>query len=306
MIKKKVALITGITGQDGSYLAELLLAKGYTVHGIVRRASMFNRSRIEHLRGDPTLYGQRLFLEYADLHDATTLRRLIQRLRPDELYHFAGQSHVGLSFEIPESTCDDVARGTLTLLEICRDLDYPIRVYHASSSEVFGRPREVPRPEAPAFEPQSPYGSAKAFATHLCRVYREAYGLFVCSGLAYNHESPRRGESFVTRKITSSAARIKAGRQESLWLGNLSAERDWGYAAEYVEAMWLMLQQSASGDFILATGEAPAVRDFAAAAFAVLSIELAFEGEGASEIGRDRATGQALVQVDPRVFRPIE
>jgi GDPmannose 4,6-dehydratase len=208
-----VALITGITGQDGSYLAELLLQKGYTVHGIVRRASMFNRSRIEHLRGDPSIYGQRLFLEYADLHDATTLRRLIRRIRPDELYHLAGQSHVGLSFEIPESTCDDVARGTLTLLEICRDQDYAIRVYHASSSEVFGRPREVPQTEATAFQPQSPYGCAKAFATQLCRVYREAYGLFVCSGLAYNHESPRRGESFVTRKITSSAVRIKAGRQ---------------------------------------------------------------------------------------------
>jgi GDPmannose 4,6-dehydratase len=301
-----VALITGITGQDGSYLAELLLQKGYTVHGIVRRASMFNRSRIEHLRGDPAIYGQRLFLDYADLHDATTLRRLVHRIRPDELYHLAGQSHVGLSFEIPESTCDEVAHGTLTLLEICRDLDYSIRVYHASSSEVFGRPREVPQTEATAFQPQSPYGCAKAFATHLCRVYREAYGLFVCSGLAYNHESPRRGESFVTRKITSSAARIKAGRQETLWLGNLSAERDWGYAEEYVEAMWLMLQQPTAGDFILATGLATSVRDFAAAAFAALGIELAFEGDGASEVARDRASGHVLVQVDPRAFRPME
>jgi GDPmannose 4,6-dehydratase len=301
-----VALITGITGQDGSYLAELLLAKGYTVHGIVRRASMFNRSRIEHLRSDPAVWGHRLFLEYADLHDTTTLRRLIRRIRPAELYHLAGQSHVGLSFEIPESTCDDVGRGTLTLLEICRDQDYPIRVFHASSSEVFGRPREVPQTEATAFEPQSPYGCAKAFATHLCRVYREAYGLYVCSSIAYNHESPRRGENFVTRKITSSAARIQAGRQEALSLGNLSAERDWGYAAEYVEAMWLMLQQPRAADFVLATGQATTVRDFTKAAFACLGIELAFEGAGSAELGRDTATGRALVHVDPHVFRPIE
>jgi GDPmannose 4,6-dehydratase len=300
------ALITGITGQDGSYLAELLLEKGYTVHGIVRRASMFNRSRIEHLRGDPALYGQRLFLDYADLHDATTLRRLIRRIRPDELYHLAGQSHVGLSFEIPESTCDDVARGTLTLLEICRDQDYPIRFFHASSSEVFGRPRAVPQTESTAFEPQSPYGCAKAFATHLCRVYREAHGLFVCSGLSYNHESPRRGENFVTRKITSSAARIKAGLQETLSLGNLSAERDWGYAQEYVEAMWLMLQQPAAADFVLATGQATTVREFTRAAFACLGMELAFEGAGSAEHARDTATGRVLVQVDPRVFRPAE
>jgi GDPmannose 4,6-dehydratase len=300
------ALITGITGQDGSYLAELLLEKGYPVYGIVRRASMFNRSRIEHLRADPAIYGQRLFLEYADLHDATTLRRLIHRIRPDELYHLAGQSHVGLSFEIPESTCDDVARGTLTLLEICRDQDYPIRIYHASSSEVFGRPREVPQTESTPFEPQSPYGCAKAFATQLCRVYREAYGLFVCSGLAYNHESPRRGESFVTRKITSSAARIKAGQQETLWLGNLSAERDWGYAEEYVEAMWLMLQQPEAGDYILATGQACSVRDFTRAAFSALRIELRFENTYSTEIGRDPSTGQALVQVDPRFYRPVE
>src|SRR3954469_3275579 len=277
------ALITGITGQDGSYLAELLLEKGYTVYGIVRRASMFNRSRIEHLRADPAIYGQRLFLEYADLHDATTLRRLIKRVRPDEIYHLAGQSHVGLSFEIPESTCDDVAKGTLTLLEICRDQDYPVRFYHASSSEVFGKPDQVPQTETTAFRPQSPYGCAKAFATDLCRVYREAYGMFVSSGITYNHESPRRGESFVTRKITSSAARIKAGKQDCLWLGNLSATRDWGYAKEYVEGMWRMLQRPTPADYILATGQACSVRDFVASAFSALEMPVRFEGEGVDE-----------------------
>ena len=297
-----MAFITGITGQDGSYLTELLLEKGYTVHGIVRRASMFNRSRIEHLRSDPAIYGQRLFLEYADLHDATTLRRLIKRIRPDEIYHLAGQSHVGLSFEIPESTCDDVASGTLTLLEICRDQDYPVRFYHASSSEVFGKPDHVPQTESTAFRPQSPYGCAKAFATDLCRVYREAYGMFVVSGITYNHESPRRGESFVTRKITSSAARIKAGRQECLTLGNLSATRDWGYAREYVEGMWRMLQHSTPADYILATGQACSVRDFVSAAFAALEIPIRFEGDGANEVAYRTGSSTPTVRVDPQYF----
>lgn len=302
------ALITGITGQDGSYLAELLLVKGYTVHGMVRRASMFNRSRIEHLRQDSTLYGQRLYLHYADLNDVTTLRRLIKKLRPAELYHLAGQSHVGASFEIPESTCDEVGRGTLSLLEICRDQDFPIRFFHASSSEVFGYPSsdQIPQTEHTPFRPRSPYGCAKAFATDLCRVYREAHGLFVCSGISYNHESPRRAESFVTRKITAAAARIKAGQQEQLRLGNLSATRDWGYAAEYVEAMWKMLQVEAAGDFILATGVAHSVRDFVAAAFAALEISLTFQGEGASEIGVDSQTGRTVVEVDPKFFRPAD
>jgi GDPmannose 4,6-dehydratase len=305
---ERSALITGITGQDGSYLAELLLEKGYTVHGMVRRASMFNRSRIEHLRQDPAIYGQRLFLHYADLHDATTLRRLIQKLRPDELYHLAGQSHVGLSFEIPESTCDEVARGTLSLLEICRDQDYPIRLYHASSSEVFGRPSEahVPQTEDTPFRPQSPYGCAKAFATDLCRVYRESYGLHACSGLTYNHESPRRGENFVTRKITAAAARIKAGQQDCLWLGNLSATRDWGFAGEYVEAMWRMLQQEKPSDYVLATGQAHSVRDFVAAAFAALDLPIVFSGAGDHEIGTSEETGHPLVQVDPRFYRPAD
>jgi len=302
----RTALITGITGQDGSYLAELLLEKGYAVHGMVRRSSNFNRSRIEHLRSDSALYGQRLFLHYADLHDVTTLRRLVQRIRPDELYHLAGQSHVGLSFEIPESTCDEVARGTLSLLEICRDQDYPIRFYHASSSEVFGQPSEVPQTESTPFRPQSPYGCAKAFATDLSRVYRDAYGLFTCSGLAYNHESPRRGESFVTRKITASAARIKAGQQDCLYLGNLSATRDWGYASEYVDAMWRMLQQDAPADYILATGRSHSVREFVAAAFNAVGLPLEFGGYGVDEVGRDRFAGRILVKIDPRFFRPAD
>jgi GDPmannose 4,6-dehydratase len=302
------ALITGITGQDGSYLAELLLEKGCTVHGIVRRASMFNRTRIEHLRQDSEMYGQRLFLHYADLHDVTTLRRIIERLRPQELYHLAGQSHVGLSFEIPESTCDEVARGTLSLLEICRDQDYQIRFYHASSSEVFGRPGEgeIPQRETTPFRPRSPYGCAKAFATDLCRIYRETYGLFVCSGISYNHESPRRAENFVTRKISAAAARIKAGIQDSLTLGNLSAARDWGYAVEYVEAMWRMLQQKTPGDYVLATGRSTTVREFAIAAFGALDIPLVFEGEGETEIGRDTQSGRTLITVDQKFHRQVD
>jgi GDPmannose 4,6-dehydratase len=304
----KTALITGITGQDGSYLTDLLLKQDYEVHGIVRRSSMFNRSRIEHLRTDPAIYEQRLFLHYADLDDATTLRRLIRRVHPDEIYHLAGQSHVGLSFEIPESTCDDVAKGTLSLLEICRDLEHAVRIYHASSSEIFGRPseREVPQNETTPRRPQSPYGCAKVFSTDLCQVYREAYGLFVCSGIAYNHESPRRGESFVTRKITSSAARIRAGLQDCLWLGNLSARRDWGFAAEYVDAMWRMMQREQADDFVLATGQVTSVRDFAKAAFAALDIQLTFSGKGEAECGREVETGRELVRVDPRFYRPAD
>ncbi len=300
------ALITGITGQVGSYLTELLLEKGYEVHGVVRRSSSFNRSRIEHLRSDPGIYGQRLFLHYADLTDVTSIRRIIHRVKPVELYHLAGQSHVGLSFEIPESTCEEVGMATLHLLEICRDLDYPIRIYHASSSEIFGEPADFPQTEDTPARPRSPYGCAKAFASHLCSVYRSAFGMFVCSGITYNHESPRRGGNFVTRKISLSAARIKAGQHETLSLGNLDARRDWGYAAEYVDAMWRSLQHPAPDDYVIATGEAHAVRDFVRAAFAELAICLEFEGEGVDEVGRDTATGKRLVLVDPAFFRPLE
>ncbi len=261
------ALITGITGQDGSYLAEFLLARGYVVHGLVRRASMFNRSRLEHLRDDPAIHGKTFFLHYGDLQDATSLRRILAQVRPQEIYHLAGQSHVGLSFEIPEVTCNEVANATLGLLEIVRDQGHPVRFYHASSSEIFGLPSSAPQNEETPTRPQNPYGCAKAFATHLCRVYRDAYGLFVCNGILYNHESPRRGENFVTRKISLAAARIKLGLQTELVLGDLEARRDWGYAPEYVEGMWRMLQQDKPDDFVLATNEAHSIRDFLDAAF---------------------------------------
>lgn len=267
-----VAFITGITGQDGSYLAELLLQKGYVVHGLVRRASMFNRSRIDHLRANPTVGTERLILHYGDLNDLASVRRLLRKIEPSEIYHLAGQSHVGLSFEIPEVTCDENGMAVLGLLEIIRDLGYPARFYHASSSEVFGRPTSAPQDEQTPFNPVNPYGAAKAFATQLCRIYRDSYGVFACSGIAYNHESPRRGENFVTRKITRAAARIKQGTQSELALGNLDARRDWGYAPEYVEAMWRVLQQEKADDFVLATGASHSVEDFLSAAFGSLEL----------------------------------
>jgi GDPmannose 4,6-dehydratase len=266
------ALITGITGQDGSYLAELLLGKGYAVHGLVRRTSNLLRSRIEHLRNDAAIYNRTFFLHYSDLSDATTLRRIFRNVQPSEVYHLAGQSHVGLSFEIPESTCDEVAMSTLRLLEICRDQPHPIRLYHASTSEVFGSAAESPQTEDTPFRPTSPYGCAKAFATQIARVYRDAYGLFVCNGILYNHESPRRGENFVTRKITRHVAQIKLGQADHLTLGNVQARRDWGHAADYVEAMWRMLQQPQADDFIVASGETHSVLEFTQAAFQVAGL----------------------------------
>lgn len=272
MAELKRALITGITGQDGSYLTELLLARGYAVHGVVRRTSNLLRSRIEHLRADESIYGHRLFLHYGDLTDGTTLRRIFARVQPVEVYHLAGQSHVGLSFEIPESTSEEVAMATLRLLEISRDQPQPLRFYHASSSEIFGDAAECPQTEETPLRPVSPYGCAKAFATQLARVYRKAYGLFVCNGILYNHESPRRGENFVTRKIARAAARISRGLEDELVLGNLSAERDWGRAQDYVEAMWLMLQHAEPDDYVVATGETHSVQDFVEAAFAVVDL----------------------------------
>jgi GDPmannose 4,6-dehydratase len=268
----KIALITGITGQDGSYLAELLLGKGYTVHGIVRRTSNLLRSRIEHLRRDDSIYGKRLFLSYGDLSDSTTLRRIFRDVRPSELYHLAGQSHVGLSFEIPESTCDEAGMATLRLLEIARDQPEPLRIYHASTSEIFGNATESPQNENTPLNPSSPYGCAKAFATQLACVYRQAYGLFVCNGILYNHESPRRGENFVTRKIAQSVARISRGLDVDLTLGNLESRRDWGRAQDYVLAMWMMLQHETPDDYVVATGEAHSVRDFVERAFAVVDL----------------------------------
>jgi len=268
----KIALITGITGQDGSYLSELLLQNGYTVHGVVRRTSNLLRSRIDHLRRDQEIYGRRLFLHYGDLADGTTLRRIFSDVQPTEVYHLAGQSHVGLSFEIPESTCEEAGMATLRLLEIMRDQPRPVKFYHASSSEIFGNAVETPQTENTPMLPTSPYGCAKAFATQLARVYRQSYGLFVCNGILYNHESPRRGENFVTRKIARAAARIARGLDHELTLGGLESRRDWGYAPDYVQAMWMMLQHKTPDDYIVATGQDHSVRDFVEAAFAVVDL----------------------------------
>ena len=268
----RTALVTGITGQDGSYLSELLLEKGYVVHGVVRRTSNLLRSRIDHLRRDDKIYGHRLFLHYGDLSDETTLRRIFQDVKPLEVYHLAGQSHVGLSFEIPESTCEDAGMATLRLLEIARDQPQPVRLYHASSSEIFGETTESPQTENTPMFPTSPYGCAKAFATQLARVYRNAYALFVCNGILYNHESPRRGENFVTRKIARAVARIARGKDVDLTLGNLESRRDWGRAQDYVAAMWMMLQHETPDDYVVATGETHSVRDFVETAFAVVDL----------------------------------
>jgi GDPmannose 4,6-dehydratase len=267
------ALITGITGQDGSYLTELLLEKGYEVHGVVRRTSSLDRSRLNHLYRDPKIYGKRLFLHYADLDDPTTLRRVLKTSAPDELYHLGGQSHVGLSFEIPESTCEMTAMGTLRLLEMIRDMAKQPRLFHAASSEIFGRPAKSPQDESTPFAPVNPYGCAKAFATQMVAVYRQTYKLFACNGIMYNHESPRRGENFVTRKICRSAAAIKLGLEKELLLGDMTSKRDWGHARDYVRGMWLILQQETADDFVLATGTLHSVQDVVETAFAVVELE---------------------------------
>jgi len=269
----RTALITGITGQDGSYLTDLLLEKGYVVHGIVRRTSNLLRSRIEDLRRDEKIYGRKLFLHYGDLSDTTTLRRIFRKVDPKEVYHLAGQSHVGLSFDLPESTSDEAGMATLRLLEIARDQSPAVKIYHASTSEIFGNASESPQTEETPMRPTSPYGCAKAFATMLARVYRQSYGIFVCNGILYNHESPRRGENFVTRKIARAAARISRGMDSELVLGNLESKRDWGRAQDYVVAMWMMLQHEKPDDYVVATGEAHSVREFAEAAFAIVDLQ---------------------------------
>lgn len=297
-------LISGITGQDGSYLAEALVAKGCEVHGLVRRLSHTDGSRLRHLDG--LMREQRIVLHAADLSDRGAIRRIFESVSPAEFYHLAGQSHVGLSFEIPESTFTEVAGSTLALLEICRDLPEPPRFYHAGSSEIFGNPAEVPQNEESAYRPTSPYGCAKAFAVNLCRVYREAYGLFVSSGIAYNHESVRRGETFVTRKIVRSAVRAARGDDQVLELGNLNARRDWGYAPEFVDGIQRILQHHEAGEFILATGALTSLREFVAGAFRAVGIDIEFRGEGSEEIGLDAGTGTLLLRVNPRFFRPLD
>jgi GDPmannose 4,6-dehydratase len=304
----KCALITGITGQDGSYLAEFLLAKGYSVHGIKRRASLFNTERIDHLYQDPHEQHIRLTLHYGDLTDATNLIRIIQESQPDEIYNLGAQSHVQVSFETPEYTANSDAVGTLRVLEAIRilGLEKKTRFYQASTSEMFGKVQEIPQRETTPFYPRSPYGVAKLYAHWITVNYREAYGLFACSGILFNHESPLRGETFVSRKITRALTRISVGLQDTLHLGNLNALRDWGHARDYVRAQWLMLQQEVPEDFVIATGRQTSVRDFVAAAGKLLGMQIVWQGKGLDEVGVDKVSGRTLVRIDPRYFRPTE
>ena len=302
----KKALITGITGQDGSYLVEFLLEKGYEVHGMIRRSSSFNTSRIDHLYHDPHINGLKLFLHYGEMTDSTSLIKLLYRLKPDEIYHLAAQSHVRVSFDIPEYTTDVTAMGTVRILEAVRETGIKTRFYQASSSELYGKAKELPQTENTPFYPRSPYAVSKQYAYWATVNYREAYNVFASNGILFNHESPRRGETFVTRKITRAATRIKIGLQDKLYLGNLDAKRDWGYAMDYVKAMWLILQQEVSDDFVIATGEAHTVREFAEKAFEEIEIELEWSGIGVDEKGIDPKTGKVLVEIDSRYFRPTE
>ncbi|OGY82051.1 MAG: GDP-mannose 4,6-dehydratase, partial [Candidatus Jacksonbacteria bacterium RIFOXYD2_FULL_43_21] len=302
----KKALITGITGQDGSYLAELLLKKGYEVHGLIRRSSTFNTSRIDHLYQDPHYANVKLFLHYGDLTDGSNLNRILHRIKPDEIYNLGAQSHVRVSFDMPVFTTNVVALGTLRLLDAVRDSGKKVKFYQAGSSEMFGKVRETPQTETTPFYPRSPYACAKVYAHWIAINYREAYNLFISNGILFNHESPRRGETFVTRKITRGLVRIKLGLEKKLYLGNLEAKRDWGYAKDYVEGMWLMLQQSKPDDFILATGETHTVREFVEEAASLLGIELVWSGQGLKECGVDKKTGKSIIEIDPRYFRPTE
>ncbi len=307
-MKKKTALITGVTGQDGAYLSEFLLKKGYEVHGIKRRSSSFNTGRIDHIYQDPHEKGRHFVLHYGDLTDATNLIRIVQQVQPDEIYNLAAQSHVAVSFETPEYTANSDALGTLRLLEAIRilGLEKKTRFYQASTSEMFGKVQEIPQKETTPFYPRSPYGAAKVYAYWIVVNYREAYGMFGCNGILFNHESPIRGETFVTRKITRAVARISLGLQDCLYLGNLDSLRDWGHARDYVKAMWLMLQQDEPDDYVVATGRQISVRDFVNAAFREVGIEIDWRGSGVHEQGVDRANGRVLVQVDQRYFRPTE
>jgi GDPmannose 4,6-dehydratase len=304
----KTALITGITGQDGSYLAEQLLEKGYTVHGMVRRSSSFNTGRIDHLFNDPAVHGTRLFLHYGDLTDSSNLNRILERTAPDEVYNLAAQSHVKVSFDVPEYTSEVDGLGTLRFLDAIKEVGLrdKTRFYQASTSELYGKVQAVPQDETTPFYPRSPYGVAKIYGYWMVVNYREAYGIHASNGILFNHESPRRGHTFVTRKITIAAARIRRGEQDRLSLGNLNAKRDWGYAPEYTEGMWRMLQQEVPDDYVLATNETRTVREFVQLAFEHVGIPLHFEGEGENEVGIDTSTGRVLVSVDPRYYRPTE
>ena len=299
----KTALISGITGQDGSFLAEFLLQKGYEVHGMVRRSSVEKRERIDHLEGNPNFT-----VHYGDLSDSLSLVRLIGSIKPDEIYNLAAQSHVGVSFDVPEYTADVVATGVLRVLEAVRicGLEKTCRIYQASTSELYGKVEEVPQRETTPFHPYSPYAVAKQYGFWIVKEYREAYNMFCCNGILFNHESERRGETFVTRKISLAAARIAQGKQDVLYLGNLSSLRDWGYAKDYVECMWLILQNDKPEDFVIATGEQHSVREFCEHAFREAGIELEFKGEGMDEVGIDKATGKTVIKVSPEFYRPTD
>lgn len=305
---RKKALITGITGQDGAYLAELLLEKGYEVHGLKRRSSLFNTDRIDHLYKDQHEKDVRFFLHYGDMTDSTNLIRLVQEIEPDEIYNLAAQSHVHVSFDAPEYTANSDALGTLRILEALRilKLEKKTKFYQASTSELYGKVHEIPQKETTPFYPRSPYGVAKLYAFWIVKNYREAYGIYACNGILFNHESPLRGETFVTRKITRAAAKISLNLQQKIFLGNLDAKRDWGHAKDYVEGMWRMLQQDEADDILLATGETHSVRDFCTRAFHKVGIDLEWSGKGVDEIGKDKKTGKIIVEVDPKYFRPTE
>ena len=304
----KVALITGVTGQDGAYLAESLLRKGYLVHGVKRRSSSLNTARVDHLYADPHVENTRFFLHYGDLTDATNLIRLIQETQPTEIYNLGAQSHVQVSFETPEYTANSDALGTLRMLEAIRILrmESKVRFYQASTSELYGNAKEMPQRETTPFAPRSPYAAAKLYAYWITVNYREAYGMHASNGILFNHESPIRGETFVTRKVTRAVAAIHAGKQDKLFIGNLDAKRDWGHARDYVEGMWMMLQRPQPDDYVLATGESHSVREFVTKAFAVTGRKIEWRGQGSAEVGIDAASGKALVEIDARYFRPTE
>jgi len=302
----KKALITGITGQDGSYLAELLLEKGYEVHGIMRRASTFNTSRIDHILKDPHLNNLKLFGFYGDLADSSNLNRIIEKVEPDEIYHLGAQSHVRVSFDIPEYTGDVTGLSTVRILDAIKHAGIKTKFYQASSSEMFGKAQELPLKETSPFYPRSPYGAAKVYAYWITKNYRESYNMFAVNGILFNHESPRRGETFVTRKVTRGLARIKLGKDEKLYLGNLESQRDWGHAKDFVKGMWMMMQQIEPGDFVLCTGKGTSVRQLAEMAAKHFDYDLVWEGEGINEKGIDKKTGKELIEIDPKYFRPAE